>query len=114
MQFLLALYLMTLVACGTGGFIDKLDGEVGIEDDLVILPGGQNLLYRLDKGTYDFQLQASSSVGINLVGSDCRNTPSTQSYTKTCKFSGIGQLIITNPRTFGSDVNIKITQVSGE
>lgn len=108
------LIMLCLVGCGTGGFFDKLDGEVAIKDEMVDLPDGRNLVYRLDKGTYEFQLTASASVGINWVGTGCLEIPRTQSYTGTCNFSGFGQMIITNATGLTSGVSIKITQKLGD
>ena len=106
--------MLGFVACGTGGYFDRLDGEVDIEETLFILPGGQNLVFRLETGNYELQLTASSSVEINWVGSECGEIPKTQSYSDTCEFSGDGQLVITNPSSFASDVSIKITQLLSE
>ena len=112
---LLTLALMLgFVASGSGGYFDRLDGQVDIEETLFMLPGGQNLVYRLETGNYELQLTASSSVEINWIGSECGEIPKTQSYSKTCKFSGNGQLIITTPSAFASDVNVKITQLLSE
>jgi len=93
--------ILGLVACGTGGIIDKLDGEVVVMDGLVILEDGQRVVYGLDEGTFEVQLTATQPVAVNWVGTICRETAGTQSYTTTCKFAGLGQLLITNPSTFG-------------
>ena len=115
LQIPLTIALMQgFVACGAGGYFDRLDDEVDIEETLFILPGGQNLVYRLETGNYELQLTGSSSVDINWVGSECGEIPRTQGYTNTCELSGNGQLIITNPSTFASDVTVKITQLLSE
>ncbi|PKB66192.1 MAG: hypothetical protein BZY81_07660 [SAR202 cluster bacterium Io17-Chloro-G4] len=115
MRVLLAMFLILgLVGCGSGGFFDRIDGEVAIKDEMVDLEDGKNLVYRFEKGTYEFQLTASASVAVNWVGSDCRESPRTQSYTDTCEFSGFGQLIITNSTGLTSGVSIKITQLVGD
>ena len=65
-----------------------------------------------------FPVTDSQPVDVNWVGPNCRETAATQSYTTTCKFTGLGQLLITNPTTLGlgesSNVSIKITQILGE
>ena len=115
---LLAIIVVMLgfIACSV---IDKLDGEVEVKRDVVILQDGQQVVYGpMSEATFKVQIRASVPVSVTWVGANCLEISNTLSYQTTCKPLELGQLTITNPSTFGlgasSSVSIVITQLLGE
>jgi hypothetical protein len=89
--------------------------ERAVFDELVILKDGESRVFKLEPGTYKLEVTASGDgAAIEWIGSDCPGSNETKSYSVTCTFERGGQVIISNPTTFGmgtsSSVTIKLTK----
>jgi len=104
-----------LSGCGGGGE-DKSSPPVVSESKT--LADGTQLSYTLSAGTYSVEVTSSNNgVVVSWLGgsgSGCASSAESKALTMTCTLSIQGQLLITNPTTFGLGaseiVSIRVTK----
>ncbi|MBE0505030.1 MAG: hypothetical protein IBX46_12995 [Desulfuromonadales bacterium] len=99
--FLVLLSVITLTACGSGGGDDENDPIV---NEQRTLGDGTLISYALPAGTYSLEATSSGPNGLSVEwvgGASCINANEVLTYKNNCKLTMAGQLIISNPSTFG-------------
>ncbi len=105
---------LLLTACGGGS--DDLPAGV-VADRFETLSEGQYIAFSLPKATYTIEVSANNhGVVVSWVnGSGCTTSAERLVYAATCTLAGDGQVIVTNPTTFGlggaETVTIKVTRL---
>lgn len=79
------------------------------------LKDGQAVSWKLDAGRYKLDVTASGDgVAIDWEGSSCPKSGETRAYSVVCDVPATGQVVVTNPTSFGlgaaSSVTVKITR----
>ena len=100
--------LLIITACSSGG--DKV-----VVEDSRWLKDGEMVFWPLSAGTYKVQLTASGDgASIEWVGSSCPKISETNNISTICELAQSGQVIVSNPTTFGLgnpiSVSVKITK----
>lgn len=80
------------------------------------LKDGERISWKLPAGSYRLELTASNDGDtVEWLGSNCPATQPMTSLSTSCQMSSDGQLIVTNPTTFGlgaaSMTTVKVTRV---
>ena len=88
-----------------------------VVDHITSLQDGASVSWKLEPGSYKLELTANNDGAIaEWIGGSCPATKPMRTMTVTCNMSGTGQLVISNPTTFGlgKDVNVtvKLTRLS--
>ena len=74
------------------------------------LADGASVSWKLDPGTYQLELTANSDgATAEWVGGSCPKTQPMRELTMTCDMPRTGQLVITNPTTFGLGAKVSVT-----
>jgi len=93
--------------------LSSCSGRIGdkvIVEDLIVLEDGGQRIFKLDPGTYKLELTSSGDgASVQWVGASCPTTDETTSLTTVCKYSQIGQVIVSNPTSLGLGQPISIT-----
>jgi hypothetical protein len=98
-----------LVACGGGGDNQSADEDVKassttqIVSETKTLVEGVQLSYTLSAGTYMANITSSNN-GVIVSwpgGTNCQTSSETKVYSASCTFAAQGQIVISNPTTFG-------------
>ena len=88
-------------------------GRVTI-DQFEQLKDGEQRTFRVRAGSYRLQVTATADgAGVTWIGPQCENAKETRVYDSNCILGQDGQLMVSNPTTFGlgatSTVTIKLT-----
>jgi hypothetical protein len=74
------------------------------------LDDGASISWKLDPGTYRLELTANEDgVTAEWVGGRCPKTQPTREISMTCEMSSTGQLVVSNPTTFGMGAHVSTT-----
>ncbi|MBI3201096.1 MAG: hypothetical protein HYZ29_06080 [Myxococcales bacterium] len=84
--------------------------ETVVAQDQLILKDGHQSSYPLVAGTYRLEMTATGDgAGIEWIGAACTNAKETKAYDSNCALTRSGQLVITNPTTFGLGKTTSVT-----
>ena len=80
------------------------------------LKDGASVSWKLDPGRYKIEMTANGDgCSLEWAGGTCPGTKETHAYSVLCEMAQTGQVIVTNPTTFGlgasSSVTVKITRL---
>lgn len=74
------------------------------------LKDGASVSWKLDPGTYRLELTANGDgITAEWVGASCPKTQPMRELTMTCEMTHTGQLVVTNPTTFGLGPQVSTT-----
>jgi hypothetical protein len=111
---IVVLALFLLAGCQNSG---NSGGGSGIfpSDKVVVdysnwLADGASVSWKLDPGNYKLELTANGDgATAEWVGAGCPKTQPMRELTMTCEVPRTGQLVITNPTTFGLGAKVSVT-----
>ncbi|HYR74357.1 MAG TPA: hypothetical protein VEM96_00820 [Pyrinomonadaceae bacterium] len=112
---LLLFLLLFFVGCQAPGGGSRSGTNIFPVDQVVVewsdwLKDGAAVSWKLEPGTYRLELTANSDgVTAEWVGGGCPKTQPMREITMTCDMSRAGQLVITNPTTFGLGAAVSTT-----
>ena|SRR5258706_4145604 len=102
-----ALVVMAVASCGSNQVV--LDAMVSLKD-------GESNAWKLTPGLYRVAMTASGDgAQVEWVGTDCPKSPEGKTYTGVCELRQDGQILVTNPTSFGmgqgTTVTVKVTKL---
>jgi hypothetical protein len=98
-----------LIACGGGSDDEATDqgvkasSTIQVVSDTKTLVEGVQISYTLSAGTYMANITSSNN-GVIVSwpgGINCQGSAETKAYSASCTFGAQGQIVISNPTTFG-------------
>ena len=81
-----------------------------ILDTSSVLKDGAGVSWKLEPGKYKLEMIANNDgATAEWVGGGCPKTQPTRELTMTCEMPRTGQLVVTNPTTFGLGAQVSVT-----
>ncbi|MBK7142039.1 MAG: hypothetical protein IPH75_08165 [bacterium] len=89
--------------------VKKLEPIV-VADDFRNLKDGEQIAYRLTSGTYKMELTSGNGTAVvEWVGAPCPKSTEVTALQTMCELVQDGQLLVTNPTSFGNGPTISVT-----
>lgn len=81
-----------------------------VSDISKVLDDGAGITLKLDPGNYKLEMTANNDgATTEWIGGDCAKTQPMRQLNVTCNMPSTGQLVVTNPTTFGLGKQVSVT-----
>ena len=117
---LVAAFILPLLAsCSAGGNGQQNTPpkDAVVADEFWTLKDGESHSLKLEPGMYRIEMTASGDgAQVEWVGADCAKSTEVKTYSSVCELTRTGQVVISNPTSFGmgqaATVTVKITKMA--
>jgi len=99
-------------------FLSSCERDRVVLNDFGTIGEGESRAYRIETaGIYRLEMTASKDgAGVEWVGETCQGVREAKSFNGICEYRSEGQIVISNPTTFGmgsdTTVTVKVTKIA--